>query len=218
MAIDLQVVFPQELVNLSSVKLAEGLAVRTLDVIGDDFRSVAEVLVNGTESPSIVIASRTRMLVQVPISAAFQRITSISVVKRQLTLSPRSVIKFQIGKSPSKVRGILRLMQVFLKILFTTPGSDIFSPRMGGGGLKNLGRSTSSDGTTDIVADFVVAVSTTSKQILSIQSRDPSIPRDERLLKAKVTRAAFDTNESALIVSVELTSQAGRAATANVTM
>jgi hypothetical protein len=49
---------------------------------------------------------------------------------------------------------------------------------------------------------------------VAVQSRDSSIARDERLLNSKVIRAGFNKDEAALVVSIELTSQAGRSALA----
>jgi len=215
-AIDFQVVFPQQIIPLNSARIADNLAVRTLDVQGEDFRSVDEVLINGSLSPSVVIVSKTRLLAQVPLAALLQNITSVQIVSRNLVLTDKSLIKFQVGHTPSKVKGVLRLVQIFLKTLFTTQGTDIFNQRTGANGLRGLGRTFGRDEGGNIISDFVLSVAAASKQIVAIQSRDSSIPRDERLLSARVTRSSFNKNESALVVSVELTSQAGRAALANV--
>lgn len=217
MAVDFQVIFPSELVQLTSVSLIPGGKPLTLDIKGLDFRSVDEVTINEITSPSVVLLSKTRLLAQVPDSLqnAFT-LHSVNVISRSLTLSPRSQIRFKLGRTTSKVRGILRLVQLFVKILFTTPGTDIFSPRVGAAALKNIGKNFGAEQGGSIVSDFVVAVATTSRQIVAIQGRDPSVPRDERLLSAKVTSANFDNSLSALIVSVELVSQSGEVAQANV--
>ena len=216
MSVDFQVVFPQTVVPLNSVRNLPGMSPRALDVVGQDFRSVDEVLINDLPSPDVVIVSKTRLLAQVPVQLVNATLTSVTVVSRQLTLSSRSLIKFRIGTTPSKVSGILRLVQVFLKILLTTTGTDIFAPRIGGNALRDIGLTFGKDQGGNVVSDFIVAVATTARQITAIQARDPSIPRDERLLAAKVLSANFNRAEAALVVSVELTSQAGRSATANV--
>ena len=218
MSVDFQCVFPQELVPLNSVQAVAGMIPRTLNVIGQDFRSVDEVLVNGVVSPSVVILSKTRLLAQVPPQLQTVTVTSVTVTATQLGLTKRSLITFQIGRTPSKVSGILRLIQIFLKVLFTSTGTDIFAPRVGGNGLKNLGLTFGSDQGGNIVSNFIVSVNNTQRQVVAIQARDPTIPPDERLLSAKVTAATYNRTESALIVSIELTSQAGKAATANVMM
>jgi hypothetical protein len=218
-SIDLQIVFPQESVHLNRVRTlpgsGRGVVPRTLDITGDDFTSVEEVLINNIESPDVIILSKNRLLAQVPEHLAVSALGSVTVLSKRLTLTDRSLIRFRIGKTPGKVRGILRLVQLFLKILFTTPGSDIFNRKTGGGGLIPLGQTFGGDDGGGIVSGFIISIDQTSRQIVAIQGRDPSTPRDERLLSAKVLTASFNRNEAALVVGIEITSQAGRAALAN---
>lgn len=212
--IDLQIVFPQEAVLLNNVRVLPGPP-RVVEVVGADFRSVDEVLINGVESPDVVIISKNNLVAQVPDVLIRQKILSVSVLSRRLTLSPRSLLKFRIGDTPGKVSGILRLTQKFLKLLFQTPGTDIFAPNSGGGALKNVGVTFGYSQGADILSNMVIAVDTTARQIVSIQSRNPAVPREERLLSAKILKAGFNKEEGAVDVSVELISQAGRAALAN---
>lgn len=215
MSVDFQVVFPQEVVPLNSVRILPGVSPRSLDIIGQDFRSIDGVLVNDIPSPDIVVISQKRLWAQVPTQLVNDTLTSVTVISNKLTVTNKSLIKFRIGKTTSKVSGILRLVQLFLKILFTTPGTDIFSPRVGGNALKDIGLTFGKDQGGNITANFVIAVANTQRQIQAIQARDPTIPRDERLLQALVTKAGYNEAEAALVVSVELTSHAGRSATAN---
>jgi len=221
-AIDLQVVFPQEVVQLNRIRFTPsgplGLP-KSLDIIGEDFSSVDEVLINEIESPDVLILSGRRLIAQLPDS--LQRspsITGVTVTSRRLTVNARSIIRFRVADQPGKVQGILRLIQVFLKLLFTTPGTDIWNKRSGGGGLRRIGQTFGSDDGGDIISDFIISVSTTARQLVSTQSKDPLLPRDERLLSAKVTHATFNRELGAILTSIELVSQAGRAATANLEM
>jgi hypothetical protein len=106
-------------------------------------------------------------------------------------------------------------VQLFLKVLLQSPGSDIWDRKAGGGALKNIGETFGAEEGADIVSDFVIAVDSTSRQIIAIQGREPNIPRDERLLTSQVLSVGYDRDMSALLAKVEITSQAGRAATAN---
>jgi hypothetical protein len=217
MPVDFQVIYPQESVVLTRVTAKRTTVGQlVLDILGRDFRAVDEVLVNGMPSPDIIVLSKTRLLAQVPETLRNDRLVTVDVLTKQLTITPRSLIKFRIGNTPGKVKGVMRLMQLFLKILFTTPGKDVFEPKLGGAALKNLGSTFGQDEGAGIVSDFVVAVDNTQRQVIAIQGRNASIPRDERLLSAKVIRAGFNKSEGALNVSIELTSQAGQAVTANV--
>lgn len=220
MAVDFQVVHPQESIKLTQVRFTPpsplGLP-RGLDITGADFSSVDEVFINDIESPDVIVLSRYRLIAQLPPSLqnSFD-INSVQVLSRRLTVTSRSKIRFRIGDTPGRVQGILRLLQKFLKVLFTTPGTDIFSPRTGAGALKNIGETFGIDEGKGIISDFVISVDTAARQIISFQGRDPRIPRDERLLAAKVLSAGFNRQLGAIVASVELTSQAGRAAVTNV--
>lgn len=214
MPVDFQVAFPQEAVRVSQVRIVPGLPVRTLDIAGDDFRSADEVLMNEVPSPSFVVLGKTRMLAQVPEVLKDSTVTSILVLSRRLLITPRSFIRFRIGERASKTRGILRLMQVFLRLLLQTPGSDIFARKLGGGALSHIGQSIGKEDSGDIVSGLIISVDTTVRQIIQIQGRNQATPPDERLMSATVRSAGFNKNETALVASIELLSQAGEAAVA----
>ena len=214
MAVDLQVVYPQQAIVLNNVRVLPGPP-RIIDVVGADFSSVDEVLINRVESPDVVVLSKTRLVAQVPDSLLDQQLLSVIILSRRLTMSSRSVLRFRIGNTPGKVSGVLRLVQKFLKILFSTPGSDIFNRQMGGGALRSVGQTFGVEDGGDILNNMVVAIDTTSRQVLALQSRNPSLPREERLLSAKILRAGFNKEEGALDIAVEITNQAGQAAMAN---
>lgn len=219
MAFDFQVAYPNEIVQLSRIRFTPtsplGLPV-SLDIVGEDFLSVDEVLINDMESPDVIVLSKTRLIAQLPdVLQKTRNVNSVTVTSRRLTITPRSLIRFKISDTPGKCAGILRLMQLFLKILLTTPGRDIFSKNMGGGALKNLGETFGADEGKGIISDFYIAVDNTSRQIVAIQGRNPKLPRDERLLSARISRATFNREQGAILAAIELTSQAGRAAIAN---
>ncbi len=216
MAVDLQLVFPQEAVSISSISLVPGSSPPTIDVVGEDFSAVDSVTVNDLTAPGWFVASRTRMFITLPAGVTAAQVQTVNVLSNRLVFTKKSLLKFQISKTPSKVTGILRLVQLFVKTLFTTPGTDIFNKRLGGGALKNLGKSFSKTQSGVIVSDFVVAVDNTTKQIIRVQGNQPQLPPDEKLLGVQVIKAAFSAQEAALVVSLEITSQAGRLATANV--
>lgn len=219
MAYDLQIVFPQEAIRLSRVRLTPvsplGLP-RALDIVGQDFRAVDEVMINDAPSPDVVVLSQTRLIAQLPdFLQKSLDVRSVAVLSRRLTITPRSYIRFRLSDQPGVVSGILRLVQLFLKVLLQTPGTDIWSRRSGGGALKNVGETFGSEEGADIISDFIISVDATSRQIIATQGRETRIPRNERLLTAQVLNVGYDRSLGALLASVEITSQAGRAATAN---
>jgi hypothetical protein len=215
MPTDLQVATPQEVIPLTALSNVPGFSPRTLDIRGQDFSSIDQVLINDLPSPDVIVMSRTRLLAQVPNILSQTTVTSVTVLSNRLFITDKSLIQFIILPTPGKVSGILRLVQIFLKILFTTPGRDIFAPRIGGAGLRNVGQSFDNSEGGGVVSDLIVSCNTTQRQILAIQSKDPSLPRDERLLAAKVTSAAYNKTETALVATIEITSQTGQSAAAS---
>lgn len=214
MAVDIQVAVPQEAILVSRVVTVPGLAVRTLRISGSDFRSVDEVLMNEVPSPSFVVLNKTTLLAQVPDALKNGTVTSVSVLSRNLIITPKSFIKFKLGAVPGKTKGILRLMQVFLRLLLQTPGSDIFAPKLGGGALSHLGQSISTEEGSDVISSFIISVDNTKSQLIQIQGRNQLLPSDERLLSATVLSAGFNKNETAIITSIQLDSYAGASAVA----
>lgn len=214
MAVDLQIAVPQEAIRVSQVTTVPGLPVRTLRITGDDFRSADEVLMNEIPAPSFLVLNKGTLLAQVPDALKYGTVTSVSVLSRNLIITPRSFIKFKLGIVPGKTRGILRLMQVFLRLLLQTPGSDIFAPKLGGGALAHLGQSISTEEGSDVISSFIISVDNTRSQLIQIQGRNQLLPPDERLLSANVLSAGFNKNETAIITSIQLDSQAGASAVA----
>jgi hypothetical protein len=215
-AVDFQVVFPQESIVLNDIRVVQYGGLWAVRVEGEDFRSVDSVSINELESPDVIVLSKTLLMAQLPdVYQAVPEVRSVMVLSKQLTLTPRSLIRFRVSNTPGKVRGILRLVQLFLKVLFTTPGSDIFRPGSGGGILRHVGSTFGQSEGGSIVTDMVIAINRTQRQIIGTQSRDQRSPRDERLLSAKVLSAEFDKLQSAFYVTVEIVSQAGRTAITN---
>ena len=219
MAIDFQIVLPQESIILTRIEYVPGTGINgvplTLAIQGDDFTAVDEVQINLVTSPDVIVIDKHRLLAQVPDLLASSTLTSVTVLSKHLTVTPHSFLRFRIPRTSGRVQGILRLMQLYLKILFTTPGTDIFNPGLGGGVLENLGSTFGADKTGEVVGNLASAVNQTTRQIVALQSRDQRVPRDERLLNARLLSASMNIAEAALIGTIEISSQAGRTATAN---
>lgn len=218
MATDIQFSYPQQVVKISSVSLLPEVDPPTLLVVGDDFTAVDEVLLNDIPAVSFIVQSATTLTVVMPVEVRGNALVTVVVVSYRFIYTERSLVSFRCGRTNRKTSGINRLVQLFVKVLLTTPGSDIFSAGLGGGAMRNLGRTFSKDAAGGIVGDFVISVDTAAKQIVAMQSRKPRLPRDERLLSAEVQSARFDAAQTALIVSITLVSQAGTAATANIVL
>jgi hypothetical protein len=213
---DIQLIYPQDLVQLTDVReIAGDNDERLLEISGEDFSAVGEVLINETKSPSVVVLGTTKLLVVVPDALGDDPVIAISVFSSRITLSGQSRIQFKLGDVTTTVSGMLRLMQRFLFLLFTSPGRDIFSPQLGGGILRMTGTTFNRREGSVLVTDFVLAVDRTARQLIALQAQERA-PANERLLNAVVTTANFSREELALVTSVDLTNQAREVGTANV--
>jgi len=212
--LDIQFAFPQEMIPVSSAKLVYGPPL-TVDIIGEDFRLVDQVLINDVPSPDVVIVSQRRLLAQVPPIMVRQRITSVTISSASISLSSKNMIKFKIGDAARKASGIMRLMQTWLKMFFTTQGTSISNKSIGGGAQMVYGQSFGQNEIGNIISGMVIAADTTTRQLIAVQSRVPKLPLTERLLSGKVINAGFNRNETALAMGIELVSQSGKTGQAN---
>ena len=70
MSVDLQVAFPQEAIKISSVQRVPGTSPPVLDIIGDDFTAVDEVLLNDIVATDFAVLMPAFLVSE--ITAAFQ--------------------------------------------------------------------------------------------------------------------------------------------------
>lgn len=209
--IDLQVIKVRDVLSVIKVTLA-AMTPRTLLLEGKDFSCAEEVYVNEIRSPSVVIVDDRNLLTQVPDSELNTPIRSVSVISSKLTRNNRSKIDFKIGNISSRASGIERLVQMFLKIMMQTPGTDIFVPASGGGLLRAVGKTAGKNDQANIVADFHNAVSMARQQIMRMQANSPPTTLSERLLYARPLDVKFVTQELALVGKIDIANQAGKSA------
>ena len=212
---DIQYFQFSDALQLTGDRDVPGLLPRTLELHGPDLRSAVEIYINEVKSPSFIINDPRLILAQVPESVTHESVHSITVLSSEFTATIRSQIRFKFGISPGKATGLKSMMQTFLKILFTTPGTDAFMKKIGGAALRNIGRNFDMGQTSDLVSDFAVAVGRAESQMRSMQGYQTRLPDDERLLSAKLLNIKFDVATTSLIARVELISQSGIRAVTN---
>lgn len=201
----IQIVRLLDFLKVNTIRNAPGVVPRSIIVRGEDFRNVEQVIMDGFVSPEFVAFSMTELVAQVPEPLRNATITSVSVLSNTLTLTERSIVEFTFGTRPKKVRGILRLMQTFLRILLRTPGSNRFHPRSGGGLLRMVGTVA----TNQTAADIAIAVQSARQYLINVQTSDRNIPPSERLLSAEIQALNVDPKSTSTFVTIVLTSHSG---------
>ena len=209
----IQVIRLLDVLRVNSISNAAGVHPRSIVVQGEDFGSVEEVLINGVTAPSFIVYSKTRLIAEVPESISDSIVTGVTVLSNAITLTGRSLVEFTMGTRPKTATGILRLLQVFLRMLLRAPGSNIFHPKLGGGLLTRIGGNISKSA----AADITVSISNARAQIIAAQSSEPAIPGSERLLSAEINGIAVDSSNTSIYVTVILTSHSGKRGAATLT-
>lgn len=211
MSIDFQVLSFRDVAPLVQVGLFDNT---TLDITGKGFVDVAEVLINGEASPEVAILSKTRLLARIPDSQSRSAISSVSVLLARSGELPTSVVNFKASVGGGvQASGRTKLLQNFLKLMLTRPGSDIKNPQ-DGGGLHELVGGTTAD--TELQARATAAVSLSQSQMIESQSGDSRLEDNERLLAATLLAVSFDPQQALLSLKIRLTAMDGTTADANV--
>lgn len=213
--IDLKFVSIRDLLPISQADFASGVSPKSVRIWGSGFRQAQEVRMNGIPAPEFFVISNTQILAQVPVGMENSTISKLDVLATSPSRDRNSVLHLELGRSFKKLQGLERLVQLFVKILLQTPGTDAFRPELGGGLLQVIGDSAV-DGRT-IPAEISSAVARTKAQIYTLQNAVPRIPPDERLLDATLSAAGFDLNTTSAAAEVQLTAVSGQQAVANLT-
>jgi len=178
----------------------------TLDIRGRDFVAVAQVLINGRASPEFVVVSEKRILAQVPRSQQDARLRSVSVLLSKSGITDRTAIFFESVVPGAKASGFTRLLQSFLRLLFTVPGEDLHDSSLGGG----MGRIVGAAGDPgELRAAAVQAVSDTEEQLIRLQSRNTALQDSERLQSATLLEAVYTPSTTSLDIRLRLTAMDG---------
>ena len=213
--IDLKIIAVRDILPVTDAGYAQGVSPVTLHIKGTQFLRAQEVTINRVSSPEFVVLHDAEILAQVPFGMEKMEITELLVLAESPSIDRASVITLNLGRSFRGLRGIERLVQLFIKILLQTPGSNQFRPQMGGGLLSLVGSDQLQGNAIKIAVSQAVAQ--TRNQILDVQSSRPRIPADERLLSAGITAMGYRPETTSHNAQIAISSVAGSQAIANLT-
>jgi hypothetical protein len=192
-----------------------GPNIPTIEIVGSDFSSVEKVIINELPAPEFIIVSKTKIYAQLPRET--RKISSISVLSSKFTRSTRaSKILFEIGDKTKEASGIQKLLQLFIKWMLQSPGSDMFNPERGGGLQDLVGNVATGRQMGPVLATVTRAVQNTVSQMRNSQLQFPQLPLSERLLSAEVISLDVFEAQMQARLKVELRSVAGKKAVAEV--
>lgn len=214
MSLDIQFVQYQDIVPLRRVSVLGGIYPTVFDLGGTDFSKVSDVMFNGVPAAEYIVLSQTRMLAQIPVKLVNAPIHTILVLSHSFTATEFSLLSFRFASTPRLVRGLPKLVQTYVKLLLTSPGSDIYDKSAGGNLMAATNHSGSRGAGNLQVATISTAVSDAREQLVRSQALEPNLPLSERLLSATLIGVNRKQDLLLLEARVRVVSQAGEEALA----
>ena len=211
---DYQVIVFRDSAPLTTVGMVPGSPVPTLELQGSKFGGTVEVLINGVRSPEFVVLSGSRIWAQIPRSQVSRQLHSLAVLSASAGNQPSSVVSFRASAGRFVAEGRVKLVQTYLKILLTTPGTDVWYPWMGGG-LQGLIGTYSTEPSIRAAAER--AVTQTEQHMVRIQATS-SASDTERLASARLQELTFSPSTASLSLTVRLVSLSGLASNAGLAL
>jgi hypothetical protein len=119
---------------------------------------------------------------------------------------PEGKIEFDLGDTPRKVTGVQKVAQTFLKVLFTTSGSNVLYPDQGTKfSLLTVNANVTQNDTLFVaqLSEEVRSAESQTKYILNSVTSDPASQLQE------VTIIGLDANNQSVIMYLKMVTKAG---------
>jgi hypothetical protein len=117
-------------------------------------------------------------------------------------------VAFTFGRRSNTVAGILKLVQMIVKMLLTTPGTDHFAVSTGTILLGLFKRGVSKSSVALLTMDIMISIQDMERQILDIQAGLPT-PDDERLKEIRIISVQYLEVSGEWQVQISVLSEGG---------
>ncbi len=205
---DFRIVSARVQLKVVSIAPIRGFLPQSIAVVGEDLDKTSEVRYNGIQAEEFVVQTPSRMIVKVPRSQIGKPFSDLRVLSTVALSKKSAVLNLGLDRPLRTVSGIDRLIQSWVLVFMTTPGSDIFSPSSGGGGISLVGRSTDRTG-KGVTADLAMGIEKTKQELLRLQASNQSIPPSERLMTTSLDVVEFDERTTVLSARVNIQNMLG---------
>jgi hypothetical protein len=200
---DFKIVHTRSLLDVYSIAPIRGFSPPSVVVVGADMASASEVIYNGVLATEFIVSSPTRLIVRIPPTQVGKDLTDFKVFASKPVLRGDASLVLELSKPLQSVSGMDRLVQSWMMIFLTTPGSDVFSPQSGGGAMSIIGSPIDRMGKS-AAADLSVAIDNTQRELIKLQSQTRGIPPEERLLSSSLESIVSDESTGTLSARVLL--------------
>lgn len=208
---DFRIVTAKINLRVTSFTPIRGFYPPSILITGEKLNQADELQYNGVQVDEFVISSPTRIIAKIPPSQVGKRFTDVKVLAPVSIARADALLSLGITRPLKMVSGIDRLVQSWMIIFMTTPGSSVFAPNSGGGGKALIGRSTDKAG-KGVAADLSLAIEKTKQELFRVQAENQTIPPSEKLLSSSLDVVEFDAKTTVLSARVNIQNMIGDAA------
>ena len=188
-------------------KISKIYTVRNFLVIeGDDYENVKYVILNGIATADIALQGG-KLYIQMPQGLTFSEIKTIYPIIETRKVDKDCLLQLSLGINPKPIEGISRLIQLFVKVLFTSRGTNLYNKEIGGDLARTLSRGVDLGNYEKLLPEIVNAVNKTAKDIKARQA-SLKLPDEEILVEAKVGSIVPDPGSGTINVRIILKSKA----------
>lgn len=212
---DFSIIAARVLLKVHSLAPIRGFNPPSVTVLGDKMNLAQEVFYNEIKVTEFVISAPNRLIVRIPDSQVGREFVSIQVFSSVNITKTSAALSFELIQPMKQVEGMERLIQSWMIIFYTNPGSDVFDTKSGGGVRSIIGKNTNTQG-KGVSADLALAIERTKSELLRLQAKDSRIPLSEKLLSASLTNMNFDDKTATLSATVALKNMLGEQAEVSV--
>lgn len=160
-----------------------------LSILVPSTKEVVEVRYNNLTVPFLAVSSSV-LLMEVP--AGVTELLSISVITSTQKISSTVFFDYTLTGTFSQVEGHLKTVFQYIKLLLTTPGTDLLHPAEGGGVLRLIGKNVAN--TNDAVSSVLRAIASTTAQFIAGQT-SPRLQKTEKLANVQVIGVSADKDD-----------------------
>jgi hypothetical protein len=206
---DFKILTAKILLKINTVVPVRNFLPPAIMVTGEDLNKLDQIYYNEVLAEDYIITSSSRLVVAVPESQIGKDLFSLKIISTVPVPFKDADLTLELGGPLRSISGIERLIQSWLLIFMTNPGSDIFSPDSGGGGRSIIGKPTDSLHKS-VSADLTLAIERAKSELLRLQSKYPRVPPSEKLLSASLENIAFNQSTGILSARVSITNMIGQ--------
>lgn len=118
---------------------------------------------------------------------------------------PEGLLKFDIDETPRKITGVQKVAQMFLKLLYTSQGSNVLSPNQGTNFSSLVNTANITDGDSVFNAELTTEVKSAESQVKRIMN----VGADLASQLDSITILGLDTSRESVVMYLRLITAAG---------